>query len=182
MDRIELRAKFDKTKFDKEKLEFTGLVNNYKKSKVLTRNGKKFREIISREVFEKALHKKPEIKLFINHQPYVDVAEKIEVVAEEKGLVTKVKLLENAKGLFDRIKSNEFGEFSFGMKVLKDKWVSDGDVDLRIVEDIELVEISILNVEAAYNGTEVLEYRKFANDELWKLDLMKYKLEILKLR
>jgi hypothetical protein len=68
------------------------------------------------------------------------------------------------------------------MKVLKDKWVSDGDVDLRIVEDIELVEISILNVEAAYNGTEVLEYRKFANDELWKLDLMKKQIEILRLK
>lgn len=177
MDRIEMRAKFDK-----EKLEFTGLVNNYQKSKVLTRNGKKFREIISRDVFQKALDKKPNIKLFVNHQPYVDVAESIEVVAEEKGLIAKVKLLENAKGLFDGIKSNEFSQFSFGMKVLKDKFVSDGEVDLRVVEDIELVEISILNVEAAYNGTEVLEYRKFANDELWKLDLIKKKIEILKLK
>lgn len=176
MERIELRAKYDK-----DKLEFTGLVNNYQKSKVLTRNGKQFREIISREVFQKALDKQPNIKLFINHQPYVDVAENIEVVAEEKGLIAKVKLLENAKGLFDGIKSNEFGEFSFGMKVLKDKWVSDGDVDLRIVEEIELVEISILNVEAAYKNTGVLEYRKFANDELWKVDLMKRQMEILKL-
>jgi phage head maturation protease len=108
MDRIELRAKFDK-----EKLEFTGLVNNYQKSKVLTRNGKKFREIISRKVFEEALDKKPDIKLFVNHQPYVDVAESIEVVAEEKGLIAKVKLLENAKGLFDGIKSNEFGQWSY---------------------------------------------------------------------
>lgn len=177
IEKIENRAKLDI-----DKREFTGIVNNYSKSKIMTRNdGKKFVEIIPRETFQRALDKNPNIKLFINHQPYVDVSENIKLFAEEQGLVIKAKLSEKADNLFKAIKDEEFTSFSFGFKCLKDNWSNDGDILVRTILDLDLIEISLLNITPAYNGTKIVETRKCFDNELWRLSLAKKQLELLKL-
>lgn len=172
-----------RARYNTDKKEFVGLVNNYKPSKVMTRNGKKFMEVIPKETFEKALAKNPNVKLYINHQDYVDVSESIELSAEPQGLMIRAKLSEKADNLFKDIKNGEFNSFSFGFKCLKDKWEdtpNDG-VSLRTIEDLELVEISILNIEAAYSGTKILETRRFSDNELWRVSLANKQIEIMKL-
>lgn len=177
IEKIESRAKLDI-----DKREFTGIVNNYSKSKIMTRNdGKKFVEIIPRETFHRALNKKPNIKLFINHQPYVDVSENIKLSAEKQGLIIRAKLSEKADNLFKAIKDEEFTSFSFGFKCLKDKWEDDGDILVRTILDLDLIEISLLSIEPAYNGTKIVETRKFYDNALWKVDIAQKNIEIMKL-
>ncbi|MGL4572771.1 MAG: HK97 family phage prohead protease [Clostridium sp.] len=177
VEKIESRAKLDI-----DKREFTGIVNNYSKSKIMTRNdGKSFVEIIPRETFKRALEKNQNPKLYINHQPYVDVSENIKLSAEEQGLVIRAKLSEKADNLFKAIKDEEFTSFSFGFKCLKDKWENDGDILVRTILDLDLIEISLLSIEPAYNGTKIVETRKFYDNELWKIDWAKKTIEIMKL-
>ena len=62
-------------------------VNDYTLSKELKGRNGKFREIISKDVWTRALEKaNNNIKVFINHSPYVDIMDSVELRAEDDGV------------------------------------------------------------------------------------------------
>lgn len=174
-----------KNNLQEEKGIFLCKLNDYKPSKILTRNfnGRivKFKEVISKEVWEDAITNAENVKLFANHQDLVSLNDgDLKLSAKENGVFVEGKLIGQAEGLHKRLLSGEFSELSFGFKCLEDEWIQNGDIQMRYIKKMELKEVSLLNQTGAYT-TEVLEVRKKENSQ-WLLNIMKYKTEILKLR
>lgn len=168
-----------------EKGTFLCKLNDYQPSKVLTRNlnGKtmKFKEVISKEVWEDAIANAENIKLFANHQDLVSLNDgNLKLSAKENGVFVEGKLIGQAEGLHQRLLTGEFSELSFGFKCLEDEWIQNGDIQMRHIKKMKLKEVSLLNQTGAYT-TEVVEVRKKENPQ-FILNTMRMKTEILKLK
>ncbi|WP_291650946.1 HK97 family phage prohead protease [Clostridium sp.] len=153
-------------------------VNNYGLSKELRGRNGKFREQIPRDVFQKALEANPDVKFYYNHKPYFELAEKIELRAEEDGVYLYATLKESEKGLYEAIKDGAIQGMSFGFRALKDKFESVGNFVKRTILDMELFEVSILDKEPAYMGT-MAEVREL--DIPVNMDLLHKRLKLYKL-
>lgn len=131
------------------------LVNNYDWSKLLTdKHGKKFKERISKEVWQKAISKNP-VKIFLNHSDYVEIGSDIQINATENGVLLSLTLSEKEKGLYFAAKENRLTGCSFGFKCIDEKITDRGDFYEREILDFELYEISILDKIPAYYNTSV---------------------------
>lgn len=130
-------------------------VNDYTLSKELRGKNGKFREIISREVWTRAIEKaNNNIKVFINHSPYVDIMENVELRAEDDGVYLYGTLLDKAENVHKAIKEGKINGVSFGFRALKDSFKQAiGGYMERHIEDMELFEVSLLDVEPAYFNT-----------------------------
>lgn len=131
------------------------LVNNYTLSKELRGNNGKFREKISKDVWQKAIDNSNSVNVFINHSPYVDIMENMELRAEEDGVYLYGTLRDNAQGVYKAIQDGVINGVSFGFRALKDTFKNATGYLERTIEDMELFEISLLDVESAYYGTMV---------------------------
>lgn len=174
-----------KNNLQKEKGTFLCKLNDYKPSKVLTRNlnGKtiRFKEVISKEVWEDAIANAKNIKLFANHQDLVKLNDgDLKLSAKENGVFVEGKLIGQAEGLHKRLLTGEFSELSFGFICLEDEWIQNGDIQMRHIKKMELKEVSLLNQAGAYS-TEVIEVRKKDNPK-FILNTMRMKIQIEKLR
>lgn len=131
------------------------LVNNYDWSKLLTdKHGKKFKERISKEVWQKAISKNP-IKIFLNHSDYVEIGSDIQIEATENGVLLSLTLSEKEQGIYFAAKENRLTGCSFGFKCIDEKITECGDFYEREILNFELYEISILDKIPAYNNTSV---------------------------
>lgn len=131
------------------------MVNNYTWSKMMTdKNGKKFRERISREVWERALSKN-QIKIYLNHSDYVEIGSDIQINATNNGVLLTLTLNEKEHGIYRAAKENRLTGCSFGFKCIDEKITERGDFYEREIHDFELYEISILDKIPAYNYTSV---------------------------
>lgn len=125
------------------------LVNSYQDSRMLQGKNGKFIENIPKETWKNAITKNPNIELLIDHSPYVNVAENIELDVREDGVYAIATLTNKAKNLYESIKSNGVNGISFGFKAINDTW----NGFKRTINEMELFEISILmNKQPAYNG------------------------------
>lgn len=153
------------------------LVNDYRDSKMLYGKNGKFIENIPREVWQNAINSNNTIELLVDHSPYVNVADKIELDAREDGVYAIATLTHKARNLYESIKSNGANGISFGFRALKDTW----NGFKRTVNQMELFEISILMTkQPAYNGG----YAEVRNIEVPynKLSILKKQLSIEKLK
>lgn len=169
-------------KFNDDKLEIICKINNYKLSKELRGKNGKFREKISRKVWQSAIDKNKDIKFYYNHKPYFELADTIELRAEEDGVYLYAILKKSEIGLYQAIKQGLIKGMSFGFRALKDSFDKVGNFLQRTIEDMEVFEVSILDIEPAYFGTiaevreleipttkdSVFEIRKMQLS-LWKL-------------
>lgn len=139
------------------KMTIRALVNNGDWSKVLTNgNGTKFREKIKLPVWQKTINEsRGNVKLYVNHEDLYDVAQELRLYVTKKGLEIEATLKEGCEGLYNKIKQGIFNQMSFGFRALDDEWIPNGDIYDRIINALELFEISILNKTAAYNNTTV---------------------------
>ena len=155
------------------------LVNNYDYSKMMTdKQGKKFRERISKEVWEHAIEKnKDNIKIFLNHQDYIEIGSNIKVQATNEGVILTLELSDKEMGLYQAAKSDKLTGCSFGFKCIKDNISETQGYYDREVLEMELYEISILDKTPAYNSTSVE-----ARDLKYKNSLLKKEIELLSLR
>lgn len=153
-------------------------VNDYGLSKELRGRNGKFREQIPKEVFQRALESNSDIKFYYNHKPYFELAEKIELRAEEDGVYLYADLKDSEKGLYEAIKDGAIQGMSFGFRALKDTFENVGGFMKRTIQDMELFEVSILDKEPAYTGTlaEVRELDIPINMDLYRKRLELYKL------
>lgn len=172
---IELRA------LEGEDMKVVAKVNDYNLSKSLRGKNGEFREQIDKTVWMKAIEKVQNLKVFYNHQNKINLAKEVSLRAEEDGVYADITLFENARGLYDAIKNGQATGMSFGFRALKDSWEQFGNFVKRSIEDMELFEISILDVAPAYNGTQVYTRAvevPFQND----LDMRRKQLELLKMK
>jgi uncharacterized protein len=148
--RIEIRA---------NSVLLDGYVNAVgRESRVLPSPKGNFRETIVPKTFERALSKGGNVDLLFNHlkdRKLGSIAEgNLQLREDNIGLraiatVTDVDVIEKAK-------SGELQGWSFGMHVERDTWKDGEDgVQRRMVEDIDLVEVSILDRTPAYIATSI---------------------------
>ena len=131
------------------------LVNDYTLSKRLSGRNGKFREIISKEVWTKAISEVRELKVYINHQPYVDIMKDVELRAEEDGVYLYGTLNDNAGGVYKAIEEGRLTGVSFGFRALEDEFEQRTDYLERHIKDMKLFEVSLLDVEPAYYNTKI---------------------------
>lgn len=148
-DRIELRAIEDNGK-----LIIEGVVNDYNWSKTMTNeDGVRFVEKTPIETWTKAINGK--VKLLINHDDCVNVCKSMTLTTKDNGVVIRAELIEQAKGLYEKINKGAANSFSFGFRCIKDSWNIINGLAHRTLEEIELFEVSILTDDEipAYNNT-----------------------------
>lgn len=158
------------------KIKLEGYVNSVARdSKLISENGKTFVEQIAPGVWEKALKKNKDIKILLNHDKTRELGSilkgNLELLEDNIGL--KVKCLIDDPEVIQYSKDNKLKGWSFGFSVIKDRWEKIDAVRYRrIIEDLELYEVSILTVSPAYYGTSIeergsniiMEYRSIANN------------------
>ena len=174
---VELRAQEEN-----DKLTIVAKVNDYTKSKMLRdKTGKSFVEICPKSTWEKAINDK--IKVFLNHKNYVEIGNSHSFEVREDGVYLTVDLDPiKERGIYESVKQGILAQVSFGFTVIKDNFKKVGDYFERVLEDIKISEVSLLDKTAAYNNTAIecrdLEIPNTFN----QIDLMKLKLQILKLK
>lgn len=155
-------------------------VNDYNLSKELHGINGAFREIVPKETWQKAIKENSDIKFYYNHKPYFELADKVQLRAEEDGVYLYATLKDSEKGLYEAVKNGEITGMSFGFKALKDKFENIGNFMKRTIEDMKLFEVSILDKEPAYYGSYVearsieIPTYNFIEIEKMRLELMKY--------
>jgi hypothetical protein len=116
----------------------------------------KFVEQISQRAFEKALGRTDNVDLLFNHKEDRKLGStmegNLEVYEDAVGLraictVTDEEVIQKAK-------NNELRGWSFGFICREDRWV-DGDVQRRYVDELDLLEVSILDMTPAYYSTTI---------------------------
>lgn len=149
-------------------VKLVGYVNVVKRnSRILNHREKgNFIEQIDVGAFQRALDRAKDVKLLFNHKS-----------ERELGSISKgnLKLKEDAIGLkveceitdpevVEYAKKNRLTGWSFGFNAIKDKW-HDGfnNVKRRLVQELDLAEVSILTGTPAYYATSV-EMRSYSFD------------------
>lgn len=168
--------KLEVRELENNSLSLVCKVNDYTLSKELRGKNGAFREVVPRDTWERAIN--PNIKFFYNHKPYFELADKVELRAEEDGVYLYATLNENEKGLYDAVINGEITGMSFGFRALKDRWDNVGNYKQRTIEEMELFEVSILDKTPAYNNTSVETRELYIPIDL---DIKRKRLELLKL-
>lgn len=159
-------------------IKLEGYVNSVgRDSKLIKESGKIFVEQIAPGVWEKALKRNNDIKLLLNHKADRELGSikkgNFELIEDNIGL--KIKCLINDPEVIKLSNENNLKGWSFGFSVLKDRWEKIDEVRYRrVVEDLELYEISLLTISPAYYGTSVekregninMKYRSITNENL----------------
>ncbi|MBR3631966.1 MAG: HK97 family phage prohead protease [Elusimicrobiaceae bacterium] len=168
MIRVEIRA--DNTAM------ITGYVNvTGRESRVLqdVKNGK-FIELVKPGTFKHALEKRDNVGLMFNHQkPLGSTKDNLELYEDNIGLYARA--LVSDPDVIEQAKAKKLSGWSFSFKKEKDSWETrDDGIPRRILEDIDLFEVSILDVTPAYiatsiemrsdGGQDLVEYRKHEDD------------------
>lgn len=152
-------------------LHIEGYVNvTEKKSRLITENGKTFREIVKPTVFQRAISKADNVEFLLNHDPNLklgDIKSGVKLYEDSIGLKIEANITdENAIRSYND--NGKFNGFSFGFIANKDNFTVEDGVNIRKLEDIDLIEVSLLEVgyTPAYYGTLVLNAeRRSINDK-----------------
>lgn len=163
-------------------MQIKAKVNGYTLSKTLRGKNGNFKEIIPIKTWQNAIAKiGDKFNVFYNHQPLIDVAKDRELKAEADGVYLYATLRDGAENLYSAIKEKKVKGMSFGFKVLKDTWENIGNFKQRTVQEMELMEVSILDVIPAYSDTSIairaiqipLTYADILKIRQRQLDLLK---------
>lgn len=130
-------------------------VNDYSLSKEIRGLNGTFREVVPKETWEKAISSNPSIKLYYNHKNYFELGKEIEFKIEEDGVYLFVSLKDSEQGLYNAVKNSELTGLSFGFRCLKDKWETVGNFRKRTILEMDLFEVSLLDVTPCYNNTSI---------------------------
>lgn len=186
--RVEIRA--DNT------VEISGYVNVVERQSKPIRefNGRSFRETVRAGTFQKAIDKGKPIELRLNHDRVLcDTQSGLDLREDNVGLHARAVV--DDKETVRAAKEGKLTGWSFGFTVNKDSWSDSGEE--RILEDINLAEVSILTLEPAYIATSVevrgndtvFEKRSYAGVETVdnaekkpSFDFMRRKIQIEKLK
>jgi HK97 family phage prohead protease len=134
----------------------TGYVNVVgRESRVLHDISGQFVEVIEPGTFRRALEKTESVGLMFNHARDVDVAENtLDLQEDNIGLMARA-VIKDAE-IIQRAKENKLTGWSFGFYLGADTWDTRADgMRRRTVTDLDLIEVSILDVTPAYIATSI---------------------------
>ena len=139
-------------------LEISGYVNAVDRySKELYSERGKFIEKVKPETFNKALARADNIDMLLNHDVRCKLAstmnQTLELREDNIGLFAKAIIHDNA--VIQEAKEGNLKGWSFGFRALSDTWEEEQPVARRTLEDIDLMEVSLLTIEPAYIATSV---------------------------
>ena len=140
------------------KLEISGYVNAIDRySKELYGSKGKFIEKVAPTVFQRALDKASNVDMLLNHDIRRKLASTsnntLELREDNIGLHAKAVISDTE--VIEEARCGNLKGWSFGFRALSDSWQDDGSVVKRTLEDIDLLEVSVLTIEPAYIATSV---------------------------
>ena len=144
----------------------TGYVNvTGRESRVLRDVNGEFIELIKPGTFKHALEKRDSVGLMFNHKrPLGSTKDNLELYEDNIGLYARA--LVSDPEVIEQAKAKKLTGWSFRFKKEKDSWETrDDGIRRRILEDIDLFEVSILDVTPAYIATSI-ELRDDGNQDL----------------
>ncbi|MDY3960175.1 HK97 family phage prohead protease [Romboutsia timonensis] len=136
-----------------------GYVNvTMRDSRVLSGIRGKFIEVVEARTFTKAIERANNIQLLHNHKKDRILGStsngNLELREDNIGLFARCEIRDQE--VMNKAKNGELKGWSFGFSTIKDRWEKhDSGIDRRYLEDINLYEISILDVTPAYYATSV---------------------------
>lgn len=160
---------------DDGSIELFGYANiSERNSKRLSEKGIKFREQIRKGAWNNAIQRNDDIKLLVNHswnKVYGSTKDNLRLYEDNIGARFSIKTSDIE--LINHAKNNEFKGLSFAFRCKDDKFIDDGAIKLRYVNDMDVTEISLLTVEPAYDGAFVEMRDKDGN----LIEIRDYKIE-----
>ena len=139
-------------------IEISGYVNAVDRySKELYSERGKFIEKVKPETFNKALARADNIEMLLNHDVRCKLASTMSQTLElrEDNIGLYAKAIIHDKTVIQEAKDGNLKGWSFGFRALSDKWEEEQPVARRTLEDIDLMEVSLLTIEPAYIATSV---------------------------
>ncbi len=140
------------------KLEVSGYVNAIDRySKELYGSKGKFIEKVVPTVFQRAVEKARNVDMLLNHDVRRKLASMedgtLELKEDNIGLHAKAVISDTE--VIEEARCGNLKGWSFGFRALNDSWQEDGSVAKRTLEDIDLIEVSLLTIEPAYIAASV---------------------------
>lgn len=116
-----------------------------------------FVEQIKEGVFQRALDRAEDVKLLFNHNKDRELGSiktgNLQLFEDNIGLRAIAEV--DDPEVVEKAQAGSLKGWSFGFYTNKDQWQSAEPYQRRFVEDMELLEVSILDKTPAYNGTSV---------------------------
>ena len=133
----------------------TGYVNVAgRESRVLRDASGPFVEVVQPGTFQRALEKNP-VGLMFNHRQALGSTEDV-LELKEDNIGLYARALVHDSDIVEKAKAGQLTGWSFGFFVDKDEWKTKEDgMRLRTLEDIDLEEVSILDMTPAYIATSI---------------------------
>lgn len=133
----------------------TGYVNVAgRESRVLRDASGPFVEVVQPGTFQRALEKNP-VGLMFNHRQALGSTEDV-LELKEDNIGLYARALVHDSDIVEKAKAGQLTGWSFGFFVDKDEWKTKEDgMRLRTLEDIDLAEVSILDMTPAYIATSI---------------------------
>ena len=138
----------------------------------------KFIERIKAGVFKNALKRNNNVKVLLNHDANRELANTNDgtAILEEDNIGLKATATITDSEVVEKAKNNELVGWSFGFHSNADEVDESGSIAKRSVEDIDLVEVSILDntkspayiatsIEARSEDSEMMEIRESTEEE-----------------
>lgn len=145
---------------DDNTMKVSGYVNkNGSVSEVLSEDGVAFQETILPQAFTTALQRAEEICFYLEHDPNKILATTkngtLTVTQDDTGLHMSASIVDTSDGqnAYKLIKTGIITNMSFGFLVNEDVWDTDGDIPLRTVTDLDLLEVSAVKNPAYTSST-----------------------------
>lgn len=116
-----------------------------------------FVEQIKDGVFQRALDRAEDVKILYNHDEKRELGSikngNLQLFEDSIGLRAIAEITDNE--VIGKAKAGQLKGWSFGFYSNRDIWENSEPYRRRFVEDIDLIEVSILDKTPAYNGTSV---------------------------
>lgn len=139
-------------------LEISGYVNAVDRySKELYSERGKFIEKVKPETFNKALARAENIDMLLNHDVRHKLASTMNQTLKlrEDNIGLYAKAIIHDKAVIQEAKEGKLKGWSFGFRALSDTWEEEQPIARRTLEDIDLMEVSLLTIEPAYIATSI---------------------------
>jgi uncharacterized protein len=147
-----------KVEIRNNQVEISGYVNvPARDSRMLPSPRGKFIEQITPKVFERALGRAENVDLLFNHRSERKLGStsegNLQLYEDSVGLRAICTVADEE--IINKAKNNELRGWSFSFICREDRWSEQDGVQRRYVEDLDLLEVSILDVTPAYIATSI---------------------------
>ena len=115
----------------------------------------KFIEIVKPGTFQQALNKGTPVGLMFNHSRTLGGTDKGNLELREDNIGLYAKATISDADVITKAKEKRLHGWSFGFVCAKDSWKTTENGECRTLEDIELREVSILDITPAYIATSI---------------------------